>query len=233
MIWYNRLKSNSAISVWQTIQSMTLWSWDNEVHDHPLMFFWSMAPFTCTFTNQSETGASTSYKHTLVNRQFEMHHWQLCRLNVYSVFAGSVDVASDHQLLRDNEVTHILNVASFNTQVTIDRGLGSCAVNSLFIYKHVSIMDLPDTDITSYFDECFAFIDSALDTGGRILVHCMAGVSRAASIVIGYLMKAKNMDFETAFNHVKAKRPSIRPNDGFMQQLQQYGCDLRRERDNL
>jgi len=139
-------------------------------------------------------------------------------------------VACDHALLKENEVTHILNVASFNTQFTVDRGPGDCAVNNLFIYKHVSIMDLPDTDITSYFDECFAFIDSALDVGGRILVHCMAGVSRAASIVIGYLMKVNNMDFQTAFNHVKAERPSIRPNDGFMHQLQNYECQLKQQK---
>jgi len=90
-------------------------------------------------------------------------------------------------------------------------------------------MDLPGIDIISYFDECFSFIDSALNAGGRVLVHCMAGVSRAASIVIGYLMKVKNMDFETAFNHVKAQRPCIRPNDGFMHQLQIYGCQLRQQ----
>lgn len=143
------------------------------------------------------------------------------------VFAGSVDVACDQALLKENEVTHILNVASFNTQFTVDRGPLDCAINNLFICKHVSIMDLPDTDITGYFDDCFAFIDSALDTGGRILVHCMAGVSRAASIVIGYLMKANDMDFQMAFNHVKAKRPSIRPNDGFMHQLQNYECQLK------
>jgi len=145
-------------------------------------------------------------------------------------FLASVDVACDHQLLNENEVTHILNVASFNTQFTIDQGPAYCAVKRLFSCKHVSIMDLPDTDIVSYFDECFAFIDSALESGGRILVHCMAGVSRAASIVIGYIMKTKHMDFQTAFNHVKAKRPSIRPNDGFMKQLQSYGYHLTQQK---
>jgi len=94
-------------------------------------------------------------------------------------------------------------------------------------------MDLPDTDIVSHFDECFAFIDTARDTGGRVLVHCMAGVSRSASIVIGYLMKVKDMDFVTAFNHVKAKRPTIRPNDGFMHQLQNYGCQLKQPKEKL
>ena len=142
-------------------------------------------------------------------------------------------MACEHSLLQENEVTHILNVASFNTQFTVDRGPGVYAVNGLFVYKHVSIMDHPDTDIISHFDECFAFIDTALDAGGRVLVHCMAGVSRAASIVIGYLMKVKDMDFQTAFNHVKAKRPHIRPNDGFMHQLQNYGSQLSQQKHNL
>lgn len=30
-----------------------------------------------------------------------------------------------------------------------------------FIYKTISILDLPETDITSYFPECFEFIEKA------------------------------------------------------------------------
>lgn len=49
------------------------------------------------------------------------------------------------------QVTHVLNVAF--------------GVDNLFpgqlVYKTLRILDLPDTDITSYFEECSSFIDQA------------------------------------------------------------------------
>lgn len=49
------------------------------------------------------------------------------------------------------QVSHILNVAY---------GVEN-AFPDLFIYKTLSILDLPDTVITSYFQECAQFIDQA------------------------------------------------------------------------
>lgn len=51
------------------------------------------------------------------------------------------------------QVTHILNVAY---------GVEN-AFPDLFIYKTLSILDLPDTDIISYIKECAQFIDQAKD----------------------------------------------------------------------
>lgn len=57
---------------------------------------------------------------------------------------------------------------------------------------------------------------------GVVLVHCNAGVSRAAAIVIGFLMNSEEMSFTSAFSLVKNARPSICPNAGFMEQLRTY-----------
>jgi atypical dual specificity phosphatase/dual specificity phosphatase 12 len=54
------------------------------------------------------------------------------------------------------------------------------------------------------------------------LVHCYAGISRSASIIISYLMKKYNWSYEKAYNYVKNKRPIINPNRGFKKQLIQY-----------
>ena len=45
----------------------------------------------------------------------------------------------------------------------------------------------------------------AISSGGKILVHCYAGVSRSASMVIAYFMAEKNMSFSEAFSFVKSK----------------------------
>ncbi|XP_012781059.1 dual specificity protein phosphatase 19 isoform X3 [Ochotona princeps] len=57
---------------------------------------------------------------------------------------------------------------------------------------------------------------------GVVLVHCNAGVSRAAAIVIGFLMNSEEIPFISAFSLVKNARPSICPNSGFMEQLRTY-----------
>jgi protein phosphatase slingshot len=48
------------------------------------------------------------------------------------------------------------------------------------------------------------------------------GVSRSASVVIAYAMKAYNWDFKEAFEYVKQKRSCIKPNSSFIGQLETY-----------
>ena len=49
----------------------------------------------------------------------------------------------------------------------------------------------------------------------NVLIHCHAGVSRAPSMVIGYLMIKKNMSYENAYMHVKCRRNIICPKPNF------------------
>jgi len=49
-----------------------------------------------------------------------------------------------------------------------------------------------------------------------VLVHCLAGKSRSATIVIAYLMVVNNWTCDMAYKFLVAKRPVISPNLGFM-----------------
>ena len=109
-------------------------------------------------------------------------------------------------------MTHILNLAPDVEP----------AYPEHFQYKTVPVLDIPETNIISYFPQCFEVLDDAVKSGGCVLVHCKAGVSRAAAVVIGYLIRQNDMDYQQAFDFVKSKRPSIKPNPGFVAQLKEY-----------
>lgn len=128
------------------------------------------------------------------------------------VLLASQDVAHDYEKLKDHKISHILNVG-YGIENIFPRE---------FDYKNINILDLPNTAITSYFQECFDFIDQARTQNGVVLVHCNAGVSRSASIVIGYLMQLHGLDFKDAFSVVKNARQVISPNPGFVEQLKNY-----------
>lgn len=68
----------------------------------------------------------------------------------------------------------------------------------------------------------FYFISQIRKSGGKTLVHCVAGVSRSATLCIAYLMKYQHMSLLQAYNYVKSKRPQIKPNNGFFRQLIDY-----------
>ena len=72
------------------------------------------------------------------------------------------------------------------------------------------------------------YIDRAREGSGRILVHCLAGVSRSAAIVVAYLHLACGMDVTAAYDMIKSKRPCVSPNLSFMAQLSKLGAAGRR-----
>ena len=85
-----------------------------------------------------------------------------------------------------------------------------------FNQKIIDIMDYDSENIIQYFGECLNFIKG----DEKVFVHCAAGESRSATIVIAYLMWKKKITFDKAYNYVKQKRSRIYPNFGFRQQLQ-------------
>lgn len=96
------------------------------------------------------------------------------------------------------------------------------SVEKLFTYMYVPLRDRIDTDIQPYFEKCASFIRHALERNEGVLVHCRAGVSRSATMVIAYLMmhgmnlqKPCKTTFDAAFERVHSIRPMVNPNIAF------------------
>lgn len=121
----------------------------------------------------------------------------------HKLFLGDCYSATDKDLLAKNDISAVLSVYN-------DKKLNIEGIETKLIY----VEDVVDQDLTQYFEEAFDFINS----NKNVLVHCHVGWSRSAAIVIGYVMKTFDKNYEQAFNIVNSKRP-IGPNEGFVEQL--------------
>ncbi|KAK7359034.1 hypothetical protein VNO77_00978 [Canavalia gladiata] len=128
------------------------------------------------------------------------------------VYLGSDTVAKNHELLRQNKITHVLNCVGFVCPEYF---------KSEFVYKTLWLQDSPSEDITSILYDVFDYFEDVRQQGGRVLVHCCQGVSRSTSLVIAYLMWRESQSFEDAFQYVKNARGVTNPNMGFACQLLQ------------
>ena len=124
---------------------------------------------------------------------------------------GSQDVVYDAKVMKTHQITHVLSL-----------GIKPTVLDENVVYKFVDMLDVPEFSLRDGWEKCFCFIDTALRVGGKVYVHCNAGVSRSPAVVIAYLMKTRRLSYEQAFCQVKQKRNAINPNPGFVQQLKQY-----------
>lgn len=89
-----------------------------------------------------------------------------------------------------------------------------------FNTMRIDIYDHHGETIYNWFDKANIFIER-----GPTLVHCVAGVSRSASIVIAYLMSSEKISFGQAYKLVFAVR-RVCPNTGFLTELNMLERDL-------
>jgi len=89
---------------------------------------------------------------------------------------------------------------------------------------------LTDQNILDKIEGAVQYLVKAKLEGKKVLVHCVQGASRSASIVIAYYMQERGLSLREAYEFVKQKRKVVRPNPGFLQQLGEWEQKLRREK---
>ena len=94
--------------------------------------------------------------------------------------------------------------------------------NNDMMYTRISIDDTFNQNIEKYFDSTYDFIEKCISMNKNILVHCHAGVSRSATILIAYFMRKNKMSYQEAYDFVKKSRDCINPNPDFVNALKNY-----------
>ncbi|KXN70869.1 DSPc-domain-containing protein [Conidiobolus coronatus NRRL 28638] len=135
--------------------------------------------------------------------QTSLPHWFQPQRKIYSekpveilpgVYLGDVGNASNVKVLTELNIGFVLNVAK----------------------------EIDQDNILEYFASAFSFIDLAKSKGQGVLIHCQCGVSRSASLVMGYAMKQLNITFSEAYQLVKSRSDVVSPNLNLLAQLQEF-----------
>jgi predicted protein tyrosine phosphatase len=140
------------------------------------------------------------------------------------LWLGSVEAAADHSLLAAHNIQHLVTCGRYLAERTPLPADGSVTRTVC-----LEIDDLDEVDLIEHVPPTSDALCKLLGTESRpgsstgVLVHCSAGRSRSASIVIAYLMREEGLSYERAYASVVKARPIAQPNTGFSHQLEWYG----------
>eukprot|EP00033_Pygsuia_biforma_P003507 GCRY01003838.1.p1 GENE.GCRY01003838.1~~GCRY01003838.1.p1 ORF type:complete len:130 (-),score=18.54 GCRY01003838.1:569-958(-) len=101
-----------------------------------------------------------------------------------NIFLGSLECAKNEEDLKQKGITHILTVGRLIPLFPQD-----------FKYFVLEIDDMETSFILESFNSAIEFIHDALENDGKVLIHCVAGVSRSPTIYLAYQMQ-KEVCFE-------------------------------------
>lgn len=131
------------------------------------------------------------------------------------LYLGDWEASTDQELIEWQRINSVVTVMSKSMIQLTKPSLKQ-------VNQHgVPAEDSPNFDIYSYFPTATQFIHESL-MNGNVLVHCAAGISRSATIVIAYLIKYNKMTLEEALKYVQKRRPIVSPNVGFKEQLKRW-----------
>ncbi|XP_068702765.1 dual specificity protein phosphatase 14-like [Montipora foliosa] len=128
------------------------------------------------------------------------------------LYIGGLAAAKMEDSLTKKGITCVINAATESPEINYE------SIRT----TRIKLEDNPTCKIGVHFDLVADKIDRVQRERGKVLVHCIAGVSRSATLVLAYLMKHQKMKLIDAHAYVKKRRPLIRPNAGFWKDLVDY-----------
>ncbi|ROW08492.1 hypothetical protein VMCG_03239 [Cytospora schulzeri] len=113
------------------------------------------------------------------------------------VFLGGMNHALNDDTLREHDITAVISIHPqdllawhpTNTSYALRRfqvADSSCPVQYHFM---IPLEDKSNADLMEYFTQTHDFLQTHLQAGRNVLVHCKSGRSRSVAVVIAYLQK--------------------------------------------
>ncbi len=141
-----------------------------------------------------------------ISTEFNAQHIQ------NGVYIGDIASANNEVELKKLGITHIITaILGVNPSFPGD-----------FVYLNVPIRDIESEDIKSHLKTTTQFIENAVLSGGKVLVHCIYGKSRSATIVAAWVMCRNGYTVDDTIQFLQKKRECVDPNPAFREQLEQF-----------
>ncbi len=124
------------------------------------------------------------------------------------IFLGDLSSSADEHFIGGNQITSVLNVCNHKN------GNLQAGVH----YAHMPMDDGPAATIHQLVAATRA-LDEMVNQGKTVLVHCLAGVSRSATVValwLAWRYPVSCSTFDKAVNYVAKFRPCVDPNKHFL-----------------
>nr|CDS34536.1 protein tyrosine phosphatase mitochondrial [Hymenolepis microstoma] len=138
------------------------------------------------------------------------------------IVLGGLPMLPDFDSTRTKEnITHVISMIEPHEVKGFVLGPSEAAFRGLK-YINLPVQDFVGVPSIEQVDAGLSFIDSCRGTDTSVYIHCKAGRTRSAYIVVCYFMHAFDLNMEKAIEHVRNLRPSIKFNQDQMQGLQDY-----------
>ncbi|KAK3559751.1 hypothetical protein QTP86_020758 [Hemibagrus guttatus] len=145
-----------------------------------------------------------------------------------NIFIGDERTARNRYGLEKLGVTHVLNAAE-GERNSVCTGAGYYSDMDIEYYG-IEAEDIPSFNLSVHFFSAAEYMRHVLsNTQNKLLVHCVMGRSRSATLVLAYLMIEEKMTLVDAIEQVKRHRQII-PNRGFLKQLRDLDTFLLEQR---
>ncbi|KAL3875089.1 hypothetical protein ACJMK2_038023 [Sinanodonta woodiana] len=135
------------------------------------------------------------------------------------IYLGPYAAAMKSKLLalQQNGISHIVCIRQ-----AIEAHFVRPNFPDMFEYLVLDVADTVTENIIRYFPKVRDFVDKALKSGGKVLIHGNAGISRSGALMIAYVMEKHGLSYKEAYSYVQQRRFCVNPNEGFAQQLMEY-----------
>ena len=129
------------------------------------------------------------------------------------MFMGSILSAMNDNDLKNNKITHIVNLVSNDSKKLNYKQFDRIK------YYNINIPNSKITNLSHYINDIVNFVNDAINNNANILIHCIRGISRSGAIIVACLVKIYNFNIDDAINITKSKRHIFKPNDILLDQL--------------
>lgn len=132
------------------------------------------------------------------------------------LLVGNQASANDEEFLHRKKVMFVMNLSNLP--------LGY--IHPDIEYKNIPLEDEDDADLLKVLRTCLDTLvewkQKCIKNKLRMLVYSFNGVSRSCAVILAHLMYEERLTLRQAWEHLKEKHPSAKPNDGFVLQLMQF-----------